>query len=327
MIQVNNFHKSYRETIAVAGLSFDVQPGQILGLLGPNGAGKTTTLRTIAGIIPPTQGKLCVAGFDIVTQSVNAKRELAYVPDDPKLFDALTVYEHLEFIASAYDVQNWRAEADKLLTQFELQEHRVKLAQELSRGMRQKVAICCAYLHSPKAILVDEPLTGLDPHGIRTMKQSLRDRAAAGSAVIISSHLLALVEDLCTHLLILHRGGSLFFGPVEEARARVCGNGGQVAGGCLLPGDRAKRWTDEIGNRDEPITISDLVIGIWSFIGHSLVIRVWSFGHHMPPALFKLMRLQAPRYSGGSFAAPSRRAARSFSSSAGSCSSSGSPAR
>ena len=163
MIQVNNFHKSYRETIAVAGLSFDVQPGQILGLLGPNGAGKTTTLRAIAGIIPPTQGTLSVAGFDIVTQSVNAKRELAYVPDDPKLFDALTVYEHLEFIASAYDVQDWRAEADKLLTQFELQEHRVKLAQELSRGMRQKVAICCAYLHSPKAILVDEPLTGLDP--------------------------------------------------------------------------------------------------------------------------------------------------------------------
>ncbi len=218
MIQVINFHKSYRETIAVAGLTFDVQPGQILGLLGPNGAGKTTTLRAIAGIIPPTQGTLSVAGFDVVTQSVNAKRELAYVPDDPRLFDALTVNEHMEFIASAYDVADWQVEADKLLTQFELQEHRGKLAQELSRGMRQKVAICCAYLHNPKAILVDEPLTGLDPHGIRTMKQSVKDRAAAGSAVIISSHLLALVEDLCTHLLILHRGGSLFFGPVEEAR-------------------------------------------------------------------------------------------------------------
>jgi ABC-2 type transport system ATP-binding protein len=102
-------------------------------------------------------------------------------------------------------------------------EHSGKLAPELSRGMRQKVAICCAYLHNPKAILVDEPLTGLDPHGIRTMKQSLKDRSAAGSAVIISSHLLALVEDLCTHLLILHQGRSLFFGPVDEARTAFAG--------------------------------------------------------------------------------------------------------
>jgi ABC-2 type transport system ATP-binding protein len=219
VIEVENFHKSYRETVAVAGLSFNVQAGQILGLLGPNGAGKTTTLRAIAGIIPPTQGRLSVAGWNVVTQSVDAKRELAYVPDDPKLFDALTVAEHLEFIASAYDVENWRDQADKLLAQFELVDHRNKLAQELSRGMRQKVAICCAYLHNPKAILVDEPLTGLDPHGIRTMKQSLRDRAAAGAAIIISSHLLALVEDLCTDLLILHQGRSLFFGPVDEARA------------------------------------------------------------------------------------------------------------
>ncbi len=218
LIQIENFHKSYNETIAVAGLSFHVQPGQILGLLGPNGAGKTTSLRAIAGIIPPTHGMLSVAGFDVVKQSVEAKQRLAYVPDDPKLFDALTVNEHMEFIASAYDVSNWQAEADKLLAQFEMTDHRNKLAQELSRGMRQKVAICCAYLHQPLAILVDEPLTGLDPHGIRTMKQSVRDRAAAGSAVIISSHLLALVEDLCTHLLILHRGQSLFFGPVEEAR-------------------------------------------------------------------------------------------------------------
>lgn len=223
MIQIDNFHKSYRETIAVAGLSFNVQAGQILGLLGPNGAGKTTTLRAIAGIIPPTQGVLAVAGWDVVKQSVDAKRELAYVPDDPKLFDALTVEEHLEFIASSYDVDDWRSEAEKLFAQFELTDHRNKLAQELSRGMRQKVAITCAYLHNPKAILVDEPLTGLDPHGIRTMKQSLRDRAAAGAAVIISSHLLALVEDLCTHLLIVHKGQSLFFGPVEEARTAFAG--------------------------------------------------------------------------------------------------------
>jgi ABC-2 type transport system ATP-binding protein len=218
MIEVSDFHKSYGHTVAVSGLSFVAEPGQILGLLGPNGAGKTSTMRAIAGIIPPTRGKLRVAGFDIVDQPVAAKRQLAYVPDDPKLFEALTIHEHMRFIASAYRVPDWEASARRLLEQFELTDKADALAQELSRGMRQKVAICCAYLHDPRAILVDEPLTGLDPRGIRTMKQSLQERAAAGATVVISSHLLALVEDLCTHLLILHHGRRLFVGPVEEAR-------------------------------------------------------------------------------------------------------------
>jgi ABC-2 type transport system ATP-binding protein len=218
VIQVVDFHKTYGQTVAVAGLSFSVEPGQILGLLGPNGAGKTTTMRAISGIIPATQGSLAVAGHDVASHPVAAKRALAYVPDDPKLFEALTVWEHLEFIAAAYGTPEWIADAERLLQQFELTEKRNTLAQELSRGMRQKVAICCAYVHRPQAILVDEPLTGLDPRGIRTMKQSLKARAANGAAIVISSHLLALVEDLCTHLLILHRGQRLFFGRVAEAR-------------------------------------------------------------------------------------------------------------
>ena len=223
MIDVFDLHKVYQQTVAVAGLTFRVGSGQIIGLLGPNGAGKTTTLRALAGIIPPTRGRLVVAGHDVVTDPVAAKKQLAYVPDDPKLFDALTVWEHLKFIASAYQVNDFRATAERLLGQFELIEHRQKLGQELSRGMRQKVAICCAYLHAPRAILVDEPLSGLDPRGIRTMKQSLRDRAAAGAAVIISSHLLALVEDLCSHLLILDRGQQLFYGTMADARAAFAG--------------------------------------------------------------------------------------------------------
>jgi ABC-2 type transport system ATP-binding protein len=223
VIEVFDYHKIYQQTVAVAGLSFRVEPGQILGLLGPNGAGKTTTMRAISGIIPPTRGRLAVAGHDIVTSAVAAKRELAYVPDDPKLFDALTVWEHMEFIASAYQVPDFGPAAEQLMEQFELTEHRNKLGQELSRGMRQKVAICCAYLHSPRAILVDEPLTGLDPRGIRTMKQSLRERAASGAAIIISSHLLLLVEDLCSHLLILHRGQQLFYGTISAAREAFAG--------------------------------------------------------------------------------------------------------
>ena len=223
ILVIQEFHKTYNQTAAVQGLSFTVMPGQVLGLLGPNGAGKTTTMRAICGVIPPTYGRLMVAGHDVVAEPVKAKRELAYVPDDPHLFDTLTVWEHLEFTASAYRVPNFAPAAEQLIARFELTEKRNTIAQELSRGMRQKVAICCAYLHEPKAILLDEPLTGLDPRGIREMKQSIRERAAAGAAVMVSSHLLALVEDLCTDLLIVHHGRRLFFGPVEEARASFSG--------------------------------------------------------------------------------------------------------
>jgi ABC-2 type transport system ATP-binding protein len=229
VIRVEDYHKAYRETVAVAGLSFEVAAGAILGLVGPNGAGKTTTLRALAGIIRPTRGRLSIVGHDVENAPVAAKRELAYIPDDPRLFDALTVWEHLEFMAAAYRVPEFAPKAQSLLQQFELVEKRDTMAQELSRGMRQKVAICCGYLHDPRAILFDEPLTGLDPHAIRTLKSSIAARAAAGAAVIVSSHLLSLVEDLCSHLLILNRGQSLFCGSLDEARSRYADLRGETS--------------------------------------------------------------------------------------------------
>lgn len=221
MIQVEHYEKNYRETAAVRGLSFEVPVGAILGLVGPNGAGKTTTLRALAGIIPPSRGRLRVAGHDVVQEPIAAKSLLAFIPDEPQLFDVLTVWEHLEFTASVYRVPAFEPDAESLLTQFELTEKRDTIAQELSRGMRQKVAICCAYLHQPQVILFDEPLTGLDPRGIRTLKASIRERAEAGAAVIVSSHLLDLIDDLCSHLLILHKGQSLFHGTIAEAKCRL----------------------------------------------------------------------------------------------------------
>jgi ABC-2 type transport system ATP-binding protein len=220
LISVTGFSKNYGETLAVQDLSFDVAAGSILGMLGPNGAGKTTTLRAMAGILQPTTGRISIGGCDMARDPVAAKQQLALVPDDPHLFDSLTVWEHLEFVAAAYRVHDFSADAAALLEQFELAENRHTAARELSRGMRQKAAICCAYLHRPSAILFDEPMTGLDPRGIRTLKDSIRQKAAAGAAVIISSHLLSLIEDLCTDLLILHRGRRLFGGTLEEARAR-----------------------------------------------------------------------------------------------------------
>lgn len=218
MIDVVDFHKAFADQVAVRGISFGIEPGEVLGIIGPNGAGKTTTMRAIAGIIPASRGRLSIAGHDIETDSLAAKRRLAFVPDDPPLFHDLTVEEHLAFYASVYQVEDAHSKARQLLDEFELLPKARTAASNLSRGMRQKLAVCCAYLHDPQAILFDEPLTGLDPHGIRVFKRSLQARATAGAAVMISSHLLAMVEDLCTHVLILSDGIQRYFGPVEELR-------------------------------------------------------------------------------------------------------------
>jgi ABC-2 type transport system ATP-binding protein len=227
LILVEDYHKNYGETVAVGGVSFQVAAGEVLGLVGPNGAGKTTTLRALAGILTPTRGRLCIAGHDLARDPVAAKAALAYVPDDPKLFDQLTIWEHFRFVAAAYRLRDWTVKAEELLRQFELEEKRNALASELSRGMRQKAAICCGYLHQPQAILLDEPLTGLDPRGIRTMKDSIRERAEKGAAIIVSSHLLSLVEDLCSSLLILHLGRQVARGKLAELRQEITESGRQ----------------------------------------------------------------------------------------------------
>jgi ABC-2 type transport system ATP-binding protein len=230
MISVENYRKIYGQTTAVDGLSFEVHPGEVLGLVGPNGAGKTTTIRALTGIIPATEGRLAIAGYDLQEQPIEAKQRLALIPDEPKLFDLLTVEEHLLFTARVYGVPEIElyGRMNALLATFKLEEKRKTPAQELSRGMRQKVAICCAFLHDPPVLFFDEPLTGLDPLAIRDLKRAIRDRAAAGATVLISSHLLSLVEDLCTHLLILVRGRSRYFGPIGNVRDQFVGIEGDL---------------------------------------------------------------------------------------------------
>ena len=218
LIKVDHFHKSYGKTVAASDISFEVAPGEVLGLIGPNGAGKTTTLRALTGIIHPTDGELFIDGFAVETQPIEAKQRLAYIPDDPQLFHDLTVVEHLAFAAKTYRVNSPQDKITQLVQDFELTEKLDARAGDLSRGMRQKLAISCGYVHDPKAILFDEPLTGLDPAGIRKLKESIRERAAAGTAIIISSHLLAMVEDICTHVMILKRGTQQFFGPIGDVR-------------------------------------------------------------------------------------------------------------
>lgn len=224
MIEVTGLSKVFGTFTAVHDLSFAVRPGEVLGLVGPNGAGKTTTLRAIAGIIPPTTGQVLLAGHDLRAEPTHAKRALAFFTDEPRLFDYLTVRQHLNFVARLYAVSDHEAIARPLLEELEIADRLDSLPAELSRGMKQKLAIACGLLHSPQVLMFDEPLTGLDPLGIRRMKDSIMKRAKAGAAIILSSHLLHLLEEVCSHVLILKRGEKIADGTIAEIRARF-GNG------------------------------------------------------------------------------------------------------
>jgi len=216
MVQVEGLTKLYGEFTAVNDLSFVIQPGEVVGLVGPNGAGKTTTLRCLAGIIPPSRGVVRVVGHDIVRAAIAAKKQLAFFTDEPRLFDYLTVWQHLNFVARIYQVANYETIGGTLLEELELANKKDALPGELSRGMKQKLAIACGLLHSPRVIYFDEPLTGLDPYGIRRMKDSILKRARDGAAIIISSHLLHLVEEICTRLLILKNGKKIADGTLAD---------------------------------------------------------------------------------------------------------------
>ena len=226
MVQVEGLTKLYGEFTAVNELSFSIQPGEVVGLVGPNGAGKTSTLRCLAGIIPPTRGTVRVCGHDVVSDALAAKKNLAFFTDEPRLFDYLTVWQHLNFIARIYQVTHYENTGKELLEELELAGKKDSLPGELSRGMKQKLAIACGLLHSPKVIFFDEPLTGLDPIGIRRMKQSIVKRAREGAAFIISSHLLHLVEEISTRILILKDGKKVIDGPLAEVAQKFAGTTG-----------------------------------------------------------------------------------------------------
>ncbi|MDI1319478.1 MAG: ABC transporter ATP-binding protein, partial [bacterium] len=159
------------------------------------------TLRCATGIIPPTLGSVWIGGVDLKEDPVGAKRRLAFMPDEPRLFDHLTVEQHLNFVARLHNVADWQSRAEPILADLEMADKRALLPAELSRGMKQKLVIACGLLHSPSVIFFDEPLTGLDPGGIRRMKETMRRLARDGAAIILSSHLLSLVEEVCSHVL------------------------------------------------------------------------------------------------------------------------------
>jgi ABC-2 type transport system ATP-binding protein len=221
MIEIDNLVKTYDGFAAVDGLSLRVNGGEIVGLVGPNGAGKTTTLRCLAGILPPTAGRIAIDGHDLVSAPIEARQRLAFVPDEPRLFENLTVDDHLKVIARIYRVTDAAERGTQLLAAFELADRRTAFPAELSRGMKQKLMIALALLHRPTALVLDEPLTGLDPGAIRRIKRTIVEQAQAGTAVIVSSHLLALVQEICGRVVIVQRGRQVLAGTLAEIRAAL----------------------------------------------------------------------------------------------------------
>jgi ABC-2 type transport system ATP-binding protein len=192
LIEVKNVTKKYGKVLANDNLTFNVDPGEISILVGPNGAGKSTLIKSIAGLLR-FQGDILICGRK--NKSLDAKRNLGYIPEMPALYDMLTTWEHMEFIGRAYALDNWKDKANQLFERFELADKKNKLGVELSKGMQQKVSICCGLLPNPKVILFDEPLVGLDPHAIKELKAMFLEYKSQGSSILLSTHMLDSVSE------------------------------------------------------------------------------------------------------------------------------------
>ncbi len=201
MIEVRNLSKRYGRLLANDSVSMRVEPGELNVLLGPNGAGKSTLIKSVCGLLR-YEGEITIGGHD--NRTPDAKRLLGYVPEMPALYPMLTVNEHLQFIAKAYRLKDWQGRAASLLARFELDDKRDKLGKELSKGMQQKLSLCIAAVTAPSAMILDEPLVGLDPHAIRELKQLLAELRQNGCALIVSTHMIDSMEDNwdATHIMM-----------------------------------------------------------------------------------------------------------------------------
>jgi ABC-type multidrug transport system ATPase subunit len=204
MLSVTNLVKTYGKQNAVNDITFELQGGEVVGLLGPNGAGKSTTMKCIVGLLRKTSGEITLGGYDHL--SVQAKRLFSYIPETPYVYDLLTVQEHMQFVAQAYGVKDWKGKAEEYLEIFELADKKDKLGRDLSKGMRQKVSICCALLPDPKVLFFDEPMIGLDPKAIKNTKRIFRELKEAGKTILVSTHLIDGIESIADRVMILKDG-------------------------------------------------------------------------------------------------------------------------
>ena len=228
MIAIDNLVKKYGTFTAVDGVSLEVKPGEIHGFLGPNGAGKTTTIRMIAGLLKPTSGRILVNDHDLAREPEAAKASLGFIPDRPFIYEKLTAGEFLRFHGGLYGMDDaaLATRATEMLELFELGRWEHELVESFSHGMKQRLVMSAAFLHRPKAVLVDEPMVGLDPRGARLIKDVFRRMAEHGVAILMSTHTLEVAQEMCDRIAIILKGQIIARGTVAELRALA-----QAAGG------------------------------------------------------------------------------------------------
>jgi ABC-2 type transport system ATP-binding protein len=225
-IEIRDLRKSFDRHPAVDGLDLAIRRGEFYTLLGPNGAGKTTTLRMVVGLLQPDAGSICVLGIDALADPVAAKQVMAWISDEPMIYDKLTPFEYLEFVGGLWGIDAAHAEvrARGLIDWLDLGPHAHQRCEGFSKGMRQKVALAGALVHEPRIIILDEPFTGLDAGSARQVKTVLREHVAAGGTVIMTTHILEVAERMADRIGVIARGRLIAQGTLEELR-RQAGNG------------------------------------------------------------------------------------------------------
>ncbi|MFC4559158.1 ABC transporter ATP-binding protein [Virgibacillus kekensis] len=220
MLHIENLHGGYTHKNVLHGISFDVFPGEIIGLIGLNGAGKSTTIKHVIGLMQPKKGTVTVNGKTFQEDRKTYRNQMAYIPEMPILYDELTLYEHLRLTAMAYDIPEdvFERRLPPLLEEFRMEKRLKWFPTHFSKGMRQKVMIMCAFLIEPPLYIVDEPFVGLDPLGIKSYLQLMDNMKADGSAVLMSTHILATAERYCDRFVILHEGEIRAYGTLDELR-------------------------------------------------------------------------------------------------------------
>jgi len=223
MIELRNVTKQYGDLTAVDHLTLTVPQGEFFAFIGPNGAGKTTTIKLIAGLLMPTAGEVLLCGYNVQKNQIAAKRLLSYVPDQPYLYDKLTGREFLYFVADMYgsDRRGVDREMEMLAEFFDLEDYLDELAETYSHGMKQRVVISAALLHSPRVIVIDEPMVGLDPRSANTLKRILKERSAQGVTVFMSTHSLGVAEETAERVGIIQKGRLVALGSLEEIHERA----------------------------------------------------------------------------------------------------------
>ena len=227
MIELDNISKKYGDKLAVDGLSLRIERGELFAFLGPNGAGKTTTIKMMVGLLFPTSGAIRIAGFALPEQGQEARRLLSYVPDQPFLYEKLTGRELLQFIANMYGMapDHARRRIDAMIRTFGLNGFVDDLTEQYSHGMRQRTVFASALLHEPQVLIVDEPTVGLDPHGVRLLKDLLRSEAQRGVTVFLSTHSLDIAQELADRIGVISRGRLIACGTLETLRAQAASDG------------------------------------------------------------------------------------------------------